>query len=86
MIKKIFLFALISLFITPLFSKEAAFYDADYEISLKYNDVSQPGDAVFAKVRFLRTSKSSISKEQFAEISAQMELYLGEKLLDRVSF
>ncbi|MBP5251007.1 MAG: M23 family metallopeptidase [Treponema sp.] len=86
MIKKILTFVFISLFIIPLSAREAAFYDSDYEISLKYNDVSQPGDAVFAKMRFLRPSKSSVPKEQFSGISAQMELYLGEKLLDRVSF
>ena len=80
----ILLFTLI--FSLPLASREAAFYNNDYEISLAYNDTAFPGDAVFVKMKFLQAKKSAASREEFAKTTGHLELYLDGKLLSKSEF
>ncbi len=82
--KKITLFLFVVLSFVA-FAKDATFAGDNYDIQLSYNDTSCPGDAVFVRLKFVQDSKKS-EKNRLDSSSAVLELYLGEKRLDKADF
>lgn len=71
----------------PAYARDAVFTGEDYDIKLSYNDTAFPGDAVFVRMRFLQANKrSKVTKEQLSSTTATLELYSGDKMLDKSSF
>lgn len=68
-------------------AKDALFEGEDYSISVRYNDKPCPGDAVFARMVISQNSKQSKKiKLSLDKTAATLELYLGEKRLDKADF
>ncbi len=68
-------------------AKDALFEGEDYSISVRYNDKPSPGDAVFARMVISQNGRQSKKiKLGLDKTSATLELYMGEKLLDKSDF
>ncbi len=78
----VFAFALES-----LCARDALFEGEDYSVAVKYNNTACPGDAVFARMVISQNSKQIKKiKLNLDKTDAIMELYQGEKKLDKSAF
>ncbi len=69
------------------FAKEAAVNEADYSITIFYNDTAAPGDAVFVRMKFSQQGKKNkVSKEEFSSTTGRLELSLDGKVLRYADF
>ncbi|MBP5156500.1 MAG: M23 family metallopeptidase [Treponema sp.] len=68
-------------------AKDALLEGEDYSISVRYNDKPCPGDAVFARMVISQNSRQSKKiKLALDKTTATLELYLGDKMLDKAEF
>lgn len=73
--------------VSGTFARDAVFNGDDYTITVKYNDQAYPGDAVFVRMAISQTGKQNKNmKLKLTECSARLELFLGEKRLDKADF
>ena len=68
-----------------LFAATGTFQSENYSLSVKYNEILVPGDAVFVRMNFIQNSKQKKNLKA-PEKNAVLKLYNGKKAVEQATF